>query len=105
MVKYIRIKHHQNSSSVCCCYRNNYSGGQLAVISVNCKFVTVVVCYLRKDTDGRFFYNCSLCSTLASGRITIPEEKYFPHSPIKTPFVLLGIEVFPLIEYLMRLLQ
>jgi hypothetical protein len=49
-----------------------------------------------------FVDDCPLRRALASGKIKIPEEKYLPGSTMKTHFVFLGDEAFPLTEYLMR---
>jgi hypothetical protein len=84
------------------CYRNYYSISLLAVTDVTHKFITVDDGSFGKDNDAGVFDNCPLHCAHACGRIKIPEEKCLPGSTMKAPFVFLGDEAFPLIEYLMR---
>jgi hypothetical protein len=75
--------------------RNYYSISLLAVTDANYKFIAVDVGSFGKDSDAGFFYNCPLRRALTSGKKKkIPEEKYFPGSTIKAPFVFLGDEAF-----------
>jgi hypothetical protein len=80
---------------------NYYSISLPAVTDANYKFIAVDVGSFGKYSD-RGFDNCPLRCALTSGKIMIPEEKYFPGSTIKAPFVFHDDEVFPLTEYLMR---
>lgn len=100
--KHIRIKRPPKSGSMYYCYKNFFSIGLLALTDANYKFIMVEVGSYGKDSDSGVFANSLLHHGIDGGKIVLPEETNLPSSTIKTPYVFLGDEAFPLSEYLMR---
>jgi hypothetical protein len=71
-------------------------------VKKNIKFVNVEVGACGKQSDGGVFQNSALYQSLETRSLKLPEDAVSPHSEIKLPHFLVGDEVYPLTNYLMK---
>lgn len=100
--KHIRIKCPSKSGSMFYNYKQFYSMVLMAIVDAKYRFTMIDVGAYGKDSDAGVFSNSTIYRNLASGNIKLPEDTQLPNSDLKTPFVFLGDEAFPLRTYLMR---
>lgn len=100
--KHIRIKCPPNSGSTYHNYKQFFSILLQAVVDADKKFIAVDIGTAGRQSDGGNFRTSSLYNFLENGQLDIPESKPLPFTNTPVPFVLLGDEGYPLLQYLMR---
>lgn len=74
----------------------------LANIDANYKFITIDVGSMGRFSDGLIFANSELGKRMEKSALCFPNPKPLQGQDERTPYVLVGDEVFPLMENLMR---
>ena len=66
------------------------------------RFISLHVGAYGKQSDGGIFRHSSLYQLLVSNNFSMPSARKLPLSDVELPFVILGVETYPLLSYLMR---
>lgn len=100
--KHIRLRAPANSGSMYWNYKQYHSIVLQAVADAHCRFLYIEVGSYGKQSDGGIFAGSTLKYCLENKQFCVPDERAIPNTDIKTPYVLLGDEAYPLKPYLMR---
>ena len=96
------IRKPANSGSEYYDYKTHHSIIMLALVDANYKFLFVDVGAQGRACDGGVWDQCNLRKYLEEKRLHVPGEALLPHSDIKSPYVIVGDDAFPLKSYLMK---
>ena len=83
-------------------YKQFYSLVLQGVADARCRFLTIDVGAMGKQSDGGAFSSSDLFKCLESNAFKLPESMPLPSTNIETPLMLIGDEGYPLLPYLMR---
>ncbi|CAH1986674.1 unnamed protein product [Acanthoscelides obtectus] len=100
--KHVRILCPDGSGSMFYNYKKYFSVVLQAVADANYKFITIDIGGFGKQSDGGTFKASELYQRLSTGQMDIPEAEYLPGTNVKTPYVFLGDEAYPLLRYLLK---
>lgn len=100
--KHFRIEAPANTGSMYFNYKKTFSIVLLALVDARYNFVMVDVGSLGRSSDGGIFSRSAMGKRLENGTLDIPIDNCLPGTNIKTPYVIVGDEAFPLKTYLMR---
>ena len=100
--KHVRVICPEQSGSQFYNYKQYFSIVLQGVADANCKFITIDVGGTAKQSDGGIFRNSDLYICLETNAFNVPTAANLPGTNIKTPYVILGDEAYPLLTYLMR---
>lgn len=100
--KHVRVLCPNNSGSMFFNYKKYFSIVLQGVADASYKFITVDVGGYGKQSDGGTFQASDLYKLLNNKQLDIPEPSNLPQTNIKTPFVLIGDEAYPLLPFLLK---
>lgn len=83
-------------------YKKRHSIILLAVVDAHYKFLMVDIGEYGFWNDSAVFRSCPIGTNMISGTLQLPDAQGLPHTSVKTLFVVVGDEAFPLMENLMR---
>ena len=91
-----------NSGSEYYDYKTNHSIIMLALVDSDYKFMYVDVGAQGRASDASVWDQCNLRGYLEGNRLDVPPPATLPFSQIKSPYVIVGDDAFPLKTYLMK---
>lgn len=100
--KHINIQAPAHSGSTYFNYKGAHSLVLLAACSANCTFTIVDIGGAGRQSDGGTFSNSCFGDKLEKGQFPIPNATNLPRTAVKTPYVFIADEAFPLCENLLR---
>ena len=83
-------------------YKSNHSIIMLALVDADYKFLYVDVGAQGRASDASVWDRCNLHAYLEGDRLDIPQPSTLPFSTVKSPYVIVGDDAFPLKTYLMK---
>ena len=100
--KHVRLTCPGKSGSQFYNYKQYFSIVLQGLADANCKFITIDVGATGKQSERGVFRNSDLYLYLECNAFNVPTAIKLSNTNIKTPFVILGDEAYPLLNYLMR---
>lgn len=100
--KHIQIVAPPNSGSLYFNYKKHFSTILMAVVDARYLFTFVDIGALGKCSDSTVFSESSFGKMIDNNSLPIPDDAYFPGTSMKSPFVFLADEGFPLSKRIMR---
>lgn len=100
--KHVRVLCPKNSGSMFFNYKKFFSIVLQGVADASYKFITIDIGGYGKQSDGGTFQASDLYKLLNNKQLDIPEPSNLPQTNVKTPFVLIGDEAYPLLPFLLK---
>ena len=100
--KHIRIQCPTKSGSQYYNYKQFFSLVLQGVADARCRFLTIDIGAMGKQSDGGVFSSSDLFRCLENNAFNLPESMPIPNTNVETPLMLVGDEAYPLLPYLMR---
>jgi DDE superfamily endonuclease len=100
--KHVKIRAPPRSGSDFYNYKSHFSIVLLAVADANYKFSFVDIGAKGSQSDSGIFANSVFGKKIYDGNLPLPEDRFLPNTAVKSPYVFLGDEGFPLKINLMR---
>ncbi|PNF36798.1 hypothetical protein B7P43_G09637, partial [Cryptotermes secundus] len=100
--KHVKIKCPAKSGSLYYNYKQYFSILLQALVDADCKLLAVDIGAVGRQSDGGNFRTTSLYKLLENSKLNIPAARELPQTQEITPFVMVGDEAYPLLQYLMR---
>lgn len=100
--KHVRIRCPVPSGSMFYNYKHFFSIVLQAVADANYQFLCIDVGGYGKQSDGGTFHSSVLYKMLITKKIEIPDPNFLPNTNVKAPYVFLGDEVYPLLNFLLK---
>lgn len=83
-------------------YKKYFSVVLQGVVDANCQFIAIDVGGYGKQSDGGTFQASDFYKRLITNEIHLPEPAFLPDTNVKAPYVFLGDEAYPLLDFLIR---
>ena len=96
------IRKPANSGSEYFDYKTHHSIIMLALVDANYKFLFVDVGAQGRASDAGVWAKSNLKEYLEEKRLQVPDDSFLPFSNIKSPYMIVGDDAFPLKTYLMK---
>lgn len=100
--KHVRIICPKNTGSMFFNYKKYFSVVLQAVVDANYQFIAIDVGGYGKQSDGGTFQASNFYKMLLTKDIEIPSPTYLPGTTVKTPYVFLGDDAYPLLTFLIK---
>lgn len=100
--KHVVIIKPSRSGSTFLNYKNTFSIVLMAIVDADYKFVYVNVGAQGRISDGGVFNQCKFAESLNTNTLGLPQPDVLPSSELRTPYVLVADEAFPLTTAIMK---
>lgn len=100
--KHVRIKRPKHSGTMYYNYKQFYSIVLQAVCNAHYVFTIIDVGGFGKQSDGGTFQNSEMYKSLKNQKLQIPADSFLPQTNIKSPFVFIADEAYPLMTHLIK---
>lgn len=99
--KHVRVKKPNNTGTEYYNYKGYFSMIMQAIADEKCRFISVDVGALGRQSDGGVFQNSQIYREIENNNL-MPPDKPLPNSTVPVPHVLLGDQGYPLKPYLLK---
>lgn len=100
--KHIRVICPKNSGSMFFNYKKYFSIVLQGIADANYRLIAIDVGGYGKQSDGGTFQSSDFYKMLTTKEIKIPESSTLPETNTKAPFVFIGDEAYPLLDFLLK---
>lgn len=100
--KHVRIICPKKSGSMFFNYKKYFSVVLQGVVDANYKLIAIDVGGYGKQSDGGTFQSSDFYKLLTTKQIKIPTASSLPGTNIKAPYVFIGDEAYPLLDFVLK---
>lgn len=100
--KHVVIEAPPNSGSLYFNYKKTFSIVLMALVDAKYKFIAVDIGAYGKSSDGGIFSSSKMGKAFEKNKFNIPNGRTLPETSEILPYVMIGVEAFPLKSYILR---